>query len=431
MTAWRWTALGVAALVAAMAGLVWALNVRDESAIDTAAPTAPTAELIARGAYLAHAGNCAGCHTATGGAFYAGGRGVPTPFGTVYAPNLTPDPATGLGRWSRAEFWRALHNGRSRDGRLLYPAFPYPNYTRITRDDADALHAFLGSLPAVAQPNRPHALRFPFDQQATLAVWRALYFRPTVHATDATRPAEWNRGAYLVEGLGHCNACHASRNALGGTTGPLDLAGGLIPVQNWYAPSLTSPQEAGVAAWDVQDIVALLKTGTAARGGRLVAVAGPMSEVVIGSTQHLSPADLVAMASYLKALPQTAPNIGMAAPVTASSAAATAGPGAKLYEQHCAPCHGEQGEGVSGIYPALAGNRAVVMSTPANAVHLVVEGGFAPATPGNPRPFGMPPFATLLNDGEVAQVLTFVRGSWGNAAAAVSALEVSRYRGAK
>ena len=437
--AWRVTAamLGLAALLAAA---VWWLNVHgeDELGAGAAAPAAmPPGALVARGAYLARAGNCMGCHTTAGGAPYAGGRGVPTPFGTVYASNLTPDVNSGIGAWSAADFWRALHHGRSRDGRLLYPAFPYPNYTRVTREDADALHAYLRSLPAAAQPNRAHALRFPFDQQGALAVWRALYFRPSVHTPDALRSAEWNRGAYLVEGLGHCNACHASRNALGATASPLDLAGGLIPVQNWYAPSLASAREASVAAWDLADITALLKTGVAAPHGTLVAVAGPMSEVVIGSTQHLTDPDLRAMASYLKALPQTTPTTQTgehrAAGVpglftTTSTTAALAGPGAKLYEQHCADCHGERGEGVAAIYPALAGNRAVAMHTPANAVHLVVEGGFAPATAGNPRPFGMPPFATVLNDDEVAQVLTFVRRSWGNAAPAVTALEVSRYR---
>ena len=432
-------ALGRAALVllalgALLTGAVGWLNVRGEDPLDAAAafndtPAVPAAEQIARGAYLARSGNCMGCHTVRGGAAYAGGRGVPTPFGTLYAPNLTPDIATGIGTWSAAEFWRALHNGRARDGRLLYPAFPYPNYTRITRADSDAIHAYLRSLPAVARANTPNTLAWPFDQQAALAVWRALYFRPAQAAPDPSRSAEWNRGAYLVEGLGHCNACHASRNALGATPGPLDLAGGLIPVQNWYAPSLTSPTEAGVAGWDTQAIVDLLKTGVASPGVTPVAVAGPMSEVVSGSTQYLSEPDLRAMAAYLKALVPSAP--ARSQPVAARSTAAVDGLGAKLYEQQCAQCHGEQGEGVPGIYAGLAGNRAVTLRTPANLVHLVLEGGFAPATEGNPQPFGMPPMATVLSDDDVAQLLTFIRGSWGNDAAPVSALEVRRYRGAR
>jgi len=413
-----------AALVGAMlVALVAWLNVRGEAPLVAEASTLPaSAEQVERGAYLARAGNCMGCHTERGGAAYAGGRGVPTPFGTVFAPNLTPDPTHGLGQWTSAEFWRALHHGRARDGRLLYPAFPYPNYTRVTRADSDAILAYLRSLPAVAQANRPHALQFPFDQQAALAVWRALYFRAAAPEVDATRSAEWNRGAYLVDGLGHCNACHASRNALGATTGPLDLAGGLIPVQNWYAPSLASPLEASVADWADADVVALLKTGISTRG----AVMGPMGEVVSGSTQHLSDADLRAMTVYLKALPPPA-DVARAS----ASAAPVDGPGAKLYDKHCAQCHGDQGEGVPDAYPALAGSRAVTMTSAANLVHVVLEGGFPPATAGNPRPYGMPPFATVLSNEDVAALLTHLRGSWGNRALPVSAVDVGRFRSAK
>ena len=412
-----------------VAAVRW-LNERGDdpiNGVDASAPATP--ELIARGAYLARAGNCMGCHTAQGGTAYAGGRGVPTPFGTIHAPNLTPDTSTGIGNWSPAEFWRALHNGRARDGRLLYPAFPYPNYTRITRGDSDAIHAFLHSLPAVVQANKPHELRFPFDQQAALAVWRALYFRaaePARPEVDLARGPEWLRGAYLVEGLGHCNACHASRNALGATRNTLDLAGGLIPVQNWYAPSLISPDEASVAAWDVQHIVDLMRTGVSARG----AVLGPMRAVVAGSTQYLTEPDLRAMAVYLKALPQTpaapAPADPRADPPASTSSDS---PGAKLYALHCVQCHGEQGEGVPGVYPALAGSRAVTLGTPVNLVHVVLEGGFPPSTAGNPRPYGMPPFATVLGNDEVAQLLSHLRGSWGNRAAPVSALDVARLRG--
>jgi mono/diheme cytochrome c family protein len=420
----RWArriGIGLGALVAlalVLAVVVAWLNKRGEEPIEAnAAPPGPaSAAQIERGAYLARAGNCMGCHTARGGAPYAGGRAVPTPFGDVYAPNLTPDAATGIGNWTDAQFWRALHNGRSRDGRLLYPAFPYPNYTRVTREDADAIHAYLRSLAPVSRPNTPHTLRFPFDQQAALAVWRALYFRPGTYAAEGRRSAEWNRGAYLVEGLGHCNACHASRNVLGATTQPLDLAGGLIPVQNWYAPSLNSAHEAGVAEWSAADVAALLKTGVSAHAS----VSGPMREVVGGSTQYLSDADLHAMVTYLRALPAGEPDDRPAIVPSAT--------GAKLYEHHCAACHGEQGEGVPGAYPALAGNRAVLLDTPANLVHIVLEGGFAPSTAGNPRPFGMPPFAIELNDEDVAALLSFVRASWGNQAAPVSVLEVSRFR---
>ncbi|HET7795729.1 MAG TPA: cytochrome c, partial [Rhizobacter sp.] len=318
MKRFLWAAMAVLLLLGAA---VLALNFRGEDPIDEAsAPASATPERVARGAYLARAGNCMGCHTERGGEPYAGGRGIDTPFGTVYASNLTPDPATGIGTWSADHFWRALHNGRSRDGRLLYPVFPYTNYTVVTRPDADAIYAYLRSLKPVAQPNRTHGLSFPFNTQAALAVWRALYFKPGEQPADTTQSADWNRGAYLVQGLGHCNACHGSRNALGATAGPLDLGGGLIPMQNWYAPSLSDPREAGVADWPLPDIAQLLKTGVSPRAS----VLGPMAEVVGRSTQHLSEADLNAIAVYLKALP---PSHANAAPPTGPAPASN---GAKL-----------------------------------------------------------------------------------------------------
>jgi mono/diheme cytochrome c family protein len=419
-------ALGMSIVATGMAALVWALNVRDEVDVKALmAAAAPSEGLIARGAYLARAGNCMACHTAPGGERYAGGRAINTPFGTVFTSNLTPDDKTGIGTWSSAYFWRALHNGRSKSGRLLYPAFPYINYTQITREDSDALFAYLGSLPAVAQPNHPHALRFPYQSQAALAVWRALYFRPGVYQPDTSRSAEWNRGAYLVKGLGHCSACHTTRNALGATSQELDLAGGLIPMQNWYAPSLLSPHEAGVGEWDRAQIVSLLKNGVSPRAS----VAGPMAQVVLRSTQYLSNEDLDAMAQFLKELPnarqESDPPANSATPVkTASSNTATRG--AKLYEQHCEQCHGNAGQGVANAYPALAGNRAVTMKQPANLVQMVLNGGYAPATEGNPRPFGMPPFVLVLGDSAMAAVLTHIRTSWGNQASAVTPMEVSR-----
>jgi mono/diheme cytochrome c family protein len=413
--------LGAIALMVALAALVWWLNLRDETPVEGAAPVAITPELVARGAYLARAGNCMTCHTARGGAAYAGGRGIDTPFGTVFASNLTPDEKTGIGTWTAAHFWRALHNGRSKDGRLLYPAFPYPNYTQVTRADSDAIYSYLKSLPPVAQDNTAHALRWPYGTQGALAVWRALYFSPGVHESDAKQSAEWNRGAYLVRGLGHCAACHTARNVLGATDDKLDLAGGLIPMQNWYAPSLTSPQEAGVADWDRQHIVSLLQTGVSPRAAAI----GPMAEVVQQSTQHLSAEDLGAMAVYLKALPQAEPRAPQPkAEVTAQRAAR----GAKLYEDNCAQCHGDKGQGVPGAYPALAGNRAVTMPATANLVQIVLNGGYAPATAGNPRPFGMPPYVLKLDPSEVAMVLTHVRTAWGNQASEVTDLEVNQVR---
>ncbi|MGL6079211.1 c-type cytochrome [Methyloversatilis discipulorum] len=410
-----------ALLLAASAGVYLALQPATDPPA-TGAADEDRAALVARGEYLARAGNCMACHTAPGGTPWAGGRAMDTPFGTIYTSNLTPDPTTGLGQWTADDFWKALHEGRARDGRLLYPAFPYTSYTRVTRADADAIWAWLQTLPPVEQPNRPHALRFPYDTQAALLAWRALYFKPGVFVADATKPEDWNRGAYLVQGLGHCSACHAPRNALGASSDPDALAGGLMPVQNWYAPSLTSPHEAGVADWAKDDIVALLRDGVSGNA----TVAGPMAEVVFGSTQYLSAADLDAMAVYLKSLP-----------VTQSVKAESTGVldelrrerGAQLYGEHCADCHGERGEGKPGIWPALAGNRAVTMDPPANTVRIVLGGGYAPATRGNPRPYGMPPFAAALSDDEVALVVSHIRGSWGNTAAPVSSLDVQRLRG--
>jgi mono/diheme cytochrome c family protein len=410
---------GVLGLLLLLGVCLFVLNLRDEDAL-TEAQIDATPELVARGEYLARAGNCLGCHTSRGGEPYAGGRAIDTPFGTVYSSNLTPDMATGLGGWTPAHFWRALHNGRSRDGRLLYPAFPYTNYTVVTRQDADALYAYLRSLKPVPQANRSHGLRFPFNTQPALAVWRALYFSPSRLQNDATKSPEWNRGAYLVQGLGHCNACHGSRNALGATGGALDLGGGLIPMQNWYAPSLSDPHEAGVAEWPTQHIVDLLKNGVTPRAS----VLGPMAEVVSGSTQHLSDADLHAMATYLQSLP---PTRGEKNPQPVAESAVL-GRGGKLYAEHCADCHGDDGEGVAGIYPALAGNRAVSMASPANLVRVVREGGFAPSTHGNPRPFGMPPFATVLSPADTAALLSYVRSAWGNQGSAVPEIEVNRYR---
>ena len=243
-------ALGMGLLAACAAGVIWALNVRDEVDVKITAAFAPSDSLIARGRYLTLAGNCMACHTARGGEPYAGGLGMATPFGTVFTSNLTPDANTGIGSWSSAHFWRALHNGRSKNGRLLYPAFPYTSYTQVTREDSDAMFAFLRSLPAVKQANRPHALRFPFNSQAALAIWRALYFTPGVYQLDAGRNAEWNRGAYLVDGLGHCNACHSPRDALGGIARRADAGRWPDPDAELVRAVTGLPHEAGVRAWD-------------------------------------------------------------------------------------------------------------------------------------------------------------------------------------
>jgi len=415
-------ALAFAALaVAAVAAIAIAWPRAQFVPASSPAAWAATPANIARGAYLARAGDCVACHTARGGIDYAGGRALDTPFGRLYGPNLTPDMDTGIGRWSADDFWHALHNGKSRDGRLLYPAFPYPHYTKVSRDDADALYAFLRSLAPQRRPNQPHQLDFPYDQQLLLAGWRLLYFKPAVFAPTPARGAAWNRGAYLVEGLGHCSACHSTRNRLGASGDGLE--GGLIPTIGWYAPSLTASGEAGLGDWDQAHIVALLKTGVSPRGS----ATGPMAEVVARSLQHLDDGDLDAMAHYLKSLP------GSDAPPPYTGARAgdqLLADGRRLYASHCLDCHGAEGEGKAPAYPPLAGNRAVTLTPAVNAIRMVLNGGFPPGTAGNPRPYGMPPYGHELDDAQVAAVLTYVRTSWGNAAAPVTAQEVNRWRGA-
>ena len=417
-----WTLSSVMAAVGVCAAVVVGLNLRGEAPLPAAETLQTTPALVARGEYLARVGNCMACHTTQGGAPYAGGRGIDTPFGVVHSSNLTSDKNQGLGNWTSAEFWRALHHGRSKDGRLLYPAFPYPNYTEVTREDSDAMFAYLQTVPAAPEANRAHALRFPYNTQAALGVWRALFFAPGQPVQAASQTPEWNRGAYLVNGLGHCTACHTPRNALGATADAKAFTGGLIPVQNWYAPALNAAAEAGVKHWPVDDVVALLKTGVAPHGS----VLGPMAEVVFRSTQYLTDADARAMAVYLQALPQQ-PGSAQADAAPAPSASVMAR-GGKVYEQQCAQCHGNQGQGEAGAFPALAGNRAVVLADPTNVLRVVLQGGYLPATAGNPRPHGMPPFQQTLADEEVAAVATFVRNSWGNQAPGVGTIEAYRAR---
>lgn len=413
-------ALAVAALVVAAVYAVWALNRIGEAPLGSGRPVAASPEVIARGAYLARIGDCASCHTQPGGADYAGGRAIQTPFGAVYSSNLTPDDATGLGHWTPDEFWRALHNGRSRDGRLLYPAFPYTEYTHVTREDADAIFSYLRSLAPVRQEAAAHQLGFPYSTQAALAVWRALYFRPGRGAVVQQASPELTRGAYLVQGLGHCASCHTPRNALGGLRSDALLGGGLVEGNAWWAPSLTSTAQAGVSRWAVDDIAALLTRGVSASAG----VSGPMAEVVFSSLQYLTADDARAMAAWLRQLPQVEEAAAHGKPPPAGVLER----GHEIYHDQCAQCHGDEGEGKPGAFPALAGNRAVRMAEPLNLVQIVLHGGYLPATAGNPQPYGMPPFRQSLSDDDVADVLSFIREAWGNGAPPVDIVSVHRAR---
>lgn len=377
--------------------------------------------LVAQGAYLARAGNCETCHTAVGGMPWAGNRPIETPFGTVHSSNLTSDRSTGIGRWTDEDFWQALHHGKGKDGQLLNPAFPYASFTHITRDDSDALFAYLQTLPAVKEVRREHTLRWPYGTQAALRVWRTLYFTATDWMPQAGQSAQWNRGAYLVQGLGHCAECHSPRNALGGIASDQLLGGGVMAAQNWLAPSLRDVQAAGVAKDQIASTATLLKTGVAAHG----LASGPMAQVVQGSTQYLTDEDVQAMVVYLASLAQVPKPTSTPRKEPATKPTAPASTlGAKLYAQHCADCHGTQGQGVPKAYPALAGNRALNGADARNAINAVLYGGFGSATAANPRPFGMPPFMLLLKDAEIAAVLTHVQSSWGNQGSVVAEQDV-------
>lgn len=418
--------MAILLVVLIVAGLaVWLLTAAGNRGDRDSLPVAPgAAQLkdpaqIARGRYLVTISDCAGCHTARGGAAFAGGGPLATPFGAVSAPNLTPDRDTGLGAWSFAQFWTALHDGRGHAGKWLYPVFPYTSYTQVTPDDAVAMFAYLQSLPAVRGAVARPSLAFPYRVRQSLLAWRALYFRPGVFRPDPTRSPRWNRGAYLVQGPGHCSECHAMRDSMGGTPPDARLTGGEIPMQNWYAPDLSGGTHGGLAGWSTKDIVDLLKTGQSSKGVAF----GPMADVVTGSTQYMADDDLQAVATYLRELPSRQPPVE-----SASTGGVAVAQGEQLYAHHCADCHGMDGDGIAGVYPALAGNTSALDPIGINATRAVLLGGFAPATAAHPRPYSMPPFAQQLGDDEVAAVVSYVRQSWGNHASMVRPEQVSRYR---
>ena len=422
----RWAQLLLTLAVVIAAAFIWRhVEHADQPPPSAAQQDAEAAALhdpvrIAQGKYLATIGDCAACHTAQGGVRYAGGRSLSTPFGDVPAPNLTPDPDTGLGQWTFDHFWQALHDGKGRHGELLYPVFSYTSFTRVTRSDALAIFAYLKSLPPAKQEATPLGLKFPYSVRSSLLAWRALYFKPGVFQPDTQKSAVWNRGAYLVEGLGHCNECHAPRNALGATATNGQLTGGRIQQAHWYAPDLSTQRGGGLDGWSTQDIVDLLKRGQSAKG----AAFGPMAEVVHNSTQYITDTDLQAMATYLESLPPRA----VPATTPATAIAASHAQGAALYDKQCAQCHGSDGNGVAGIYPPLDGNTSVNEPTGINAIRSVVLGGFPPVTAGNPQPYSMPPFARQLTDADIAAVVNYIRQSWSNRAATVSVGQVGNLR---
>ncbi len=415
--------VGLAAVVALALAVLYLLRPRllpHRLGVEAADATTQTINV---GEYLARAGDCVACHTQVNGKPFAGGRAMATPFGSLFVPNITPDDETGIGKWSADDFYRMMHTGVSRDGTLLYPAMPFASYTKVTRADSDSIYAYLMASAPVKQANRPHELRFPFNNRELLLGWRTLYFTPGEYGADPSQSAEWNRGAYLVQGLGHCAMCHTAINALGGSSESKAFEGGMIPNQNWYAPSLTSNREAGLGDWEIADIVDLIQGGASHRG----TVYGPMAEVVYNSLQYMRDDDVRAMAVYLKALPRRESE---PAP---TSQARLVDPramelGRSLYATQCAACHGDNGKGHPPAYPPLAGNPSITMSSPVNSIRMVLNGGYAPGTVKNPRPHGMPPFSHLLNDAQVAAVVTYVRVAWENSGTPVNASQASELR---
>ena len=379
-----------------------------------AAQAAGNGDAVARGAYLARIGDCVSCHTAAGGQPFAGGYKLDTPFGYLLAPNITPDEATGIGRWSADDFYRALHEGVNKRGQDLYPVMPFDFYTRVTRADSDAIFTYLRSLQPVRNAVVVNHLRFPFNQRWSMAAWRELYFSEGSFKPDPAKPAQWNRGAYLVEGLGHCSACHSPRNALGGIEKDKAYTG--ATVDGWFALNLTSNLHTGLGSWSADGIATYLKTG--AVPGKTTAL-GPMALVVKNSTSQMSDADLAAMATYLKDLPANSTlRSGKPAPDPTRVAGAT------LYMDHCGGCHQAGGRGLPGVFPPLAGNGVVLASDPANILKVLLEG-----VPTQGKYIQMPGFAGLLSDAQIAELANYVRTSWGNGAAPdTSAAMVSRLR---
>ena len=378
--------------------------------------SAPLQSSVERGRYLAAAGDCAACHTAEGGKPFAGGRAVPTPFGTIYSTNITPDKETGIGNWSEEQFYRAMHDGRRADGKHLYPAFPYPWYTKLTRADIDALKAYLDELPAAKQENKKSALPWPLSVRAVMTGWNTLYFKKGEYKPDARQTPEWNRGAYLVEGLGHCGACHMPKTLAGGPKTKQHLEGGYG--ENWYATSLTNDVRDGLGDWSAEDIVRYLKTGQ----NEKAAATGPMAEVIENSTQHLSDQDLHAIATYLKSVKGS--NTAKAPEKDKDRLARGAG----VYADQCSGCHMQDGAGQANVFPPLKGNAVVQAKDPETMVHMILDGARIAATKENPSALSMPAFAWKLSDQEVADLATYLRGAWGNQAGPVAASEVKKTR---
>lgn len=394
----------------------------------TPAVSAQSSAIVERGRYLAQLGDCVACHTAANGTPMAGGLELKTPMGKIYSTNITPDRETGIGKYTFAQFDRAMRKGVAADGHNLYPAMPYPSYAKVAPDDMQALYAYLmhGVAP-VRHANTPSDMHWPFSMRWGLSFWNAVFLDEKPFRSNPKASAVINRGAYIAQGLGHCGSCHTPRGvafqekALSdlGSSGELFLGG--ETVEGWRALSLRN-------LWTVEDTVQLLKTGQ----NRFATVSGNMAEVIHHSTQHFTDADLTAVASYLKSLPAGKDDLPM--PAQPRPGAVPAAPGNLFtsrgglgYSQFCVDCHRQDGAGVKDVFPALAGNPSVRSANPATLLHIVLTGWKTPQTAAHPRVYTMPGFARL-SDGEIAEILSFVRSSWGNNAGPIAPSEVKRVR---
>lgn len=425
--------LAVLVFVALLAFALWPTSTPALNAATDAAQAA----LVEKGRYLADAGDCTACHTAPGGKPFAGGLPIASPIGTLYSSNITPDKASGIGNYSLDDFDRAVRHGIAANGSSLYPAMPYPAYARTGDDDMRALYAyFMHGVAPVSAENRVNDVPWPLSMRWPLAIWRKV-FAPAPQAVgfDAARykDPQVARGAYLVQGLGHCGTCHTPRaltlqeKALD-ESGPEYLSGGPV-IDGWLAVNLRGNPADGLGSWSVDDIVATLRS---ARNPAHAVLGGPMGDVVTHSTQHLSDADLQAVAVYLKTLPASERQVSSfkADPTTAKALAAgqEGSRGAELYVDNCSACHRTNGQGYERVFPKIAGNSSVLSEDPVSMIRLVLAGSKLPSTATAPSELGMPGFAWRMSDEEVAQLLTFIRSSWGNQAPAVSAGQVAQMR---
>ena len=372
---------------------------------------------IQRGRALTVAGDCVACHSPAGRPAFSGGRAIETPFGKINSANLTPDVETGIGSWTADDFSRAMHEGLRPDGAHLYPAFPYTYYTRVTRADTDAIFAFFRTLPAVSNRVDRDTLPFPFDIRTSMIAWNAMFFTSGTITADPARSEAFNRGAYLVEGLGHCGACHTPMNGLGASRDSAYLQGNLL--QGWVAPNITADARMGIGGWTEAAIVEYLRTGR----NDVAAASGPMAEVVMNSTALMADADLHAIALYLKERGGAGTS---ATPIPANDP--TMQVGQNIYADTCSACHTSTGAGIDRLFPRLAGAPNVQQTDATTLIRVVLTGTRAASTAGAPTAPAMPSLGWRLDDDQVAAVVTYIRNAWGNAAPPVTVSEVARLR---